>query len=221
MGPEIWVLEKPLHFVGTRMTVVRLPDGSLWVHSPVNMNEEDYAELEGLGEVRYIVSPNNFHHFYLKAFCDRYPKAELWAVPQLEKQKKTKGLPTPHLLEPGKRYPWSSAIETVVVDAGKLYSEAVFFHGESRTLILTDLAINLKDALKEAPMKWRYLGKLVGVYDTFGPSRLLKLVMRKRENVRASRDEILRWDVDKVVVSHGEVLIPAGRETVEQAFSWL
>ena len=39
LAEDLWVEARPLRFfgveMGTRMTVVRLADGGLWVHSPV------------------------------------------------------------------------------------------------------------------------------------------------------------------------------------------
>ncbi len=56
----IWVKEYPIHFFGmdirARVTVVRLSDGTLWVHSPCEMDAETQATLNGLGEVRCILA---------------------------------------------------------------------------------------------------------------------------------------------------------------------
>ena len=46
---------------GGRMAVLRLSDGSIWVHSPVSLDDELADALAGLGEVKHIVTPN-FEH---------------------------------------------------------------------------------------------------------------------------------------------------------------
>lgn len=43
------------------MAVVKLSDGSLWVHSPVGLDEPLRHALEEIGPVAHIVSPN-FEH---------------------------------------------------------------------------------------------------------------------------------------------------------------
>ena len=43
------------------MAVLRLSDGSIWVHSPVSLNNDLAAALAELGEVKHIVSPNYEH----------------------------------------------------------------------------------------------------------------------------------------------------------------
>lgn len=61
----VWGAERPFVWnsidVGGRMAVVRLADGSLWVHSPVQWGPELARQLEALGPVKHIVSPN-FEH---------------------------------------------------------------------------------------------------------------------------------------------------------------
>ena len=50
IGDEIWVFDRPLSVIGlkigTRMTVSRLEDGSLFLHSPVEIDKDTRAELE-------------------------------------------------------------------------------------------------------------------------------------------------------------------------------
>ncbi len=46
------------------MAVLRLSDGSLWVHSPVNLDDDLAAALAELGEVKHIVTPNYEHTKY-------------------------------------------------------------------------------------------------------------------------------------------------------------
>ena len=45
-----------------RGAVVKLSDGSLWVHSPVNLDPELKAAMDALGPVKHIVTPNFEHN---------------------------------------------------------------------------------------------------------------------------------------------------------------
>lgn len=58
-GPEIsyrlWGLTLPCP---TRMTIIRLPDGELWVHSQVACMPDLVAAVEALGPVAAIIAPN-------------------------------------------------------------------------------------------------------------------------------------------------------------------
>ena len=69
-GPSLYLADGPtVPFFGfpypTRMAVARLSDGSAWVWSPVALTEELANELQAIGPVRYIVSPNKLHHLFL------------------------------------------------------------------------------------------------------------------------------------------------------------
>ncbi|WP_104976925.1 DUF4336 domain-containing protein [Sorangium cellulosum] len=76
---SIWVTERPIWFGGVRRrartTVVRLSGDSLWVHSPCTPTDDVCAALDTLGEVRWIVVPNRFHHLQTPATAARYPDA--------------------------------------------------------------------------------------------------------------------------------------------------
>ena len=63
IGDEIWVTERPLVVfglldIGTRMTVIRLADGGLFLHSPVPADAATRAAVDALGPVRCVVAPN-------------------------------------------------------------------------------------------------------------------------------------------------------------------
>ena len=58
----------------TRMTVVRLADGSLWLHSPIAPDDGLCAELEALGKIRHLVSPNYLHYAHIATWQARYPR---------------------------------------------------------------------------------------------------------------------------------------------------
>lgn len=49
---------------GGRMAVLRLSDGSIWVHSPVELDDALADALRELGDVKHIVSPNYEHTKY-------------------------------------------------------------------------------------------------------------------------------------------------------------
>ena len=45
--------------------VVRLPDGRLFLHSPIAPSDDLAREVEALGPVAYLVAPNKFHHLFV------------------------------------------------------------------------------------------------------------------------------------------------------------
>ena len=67
---NIWIVDGPnVRDMGfmftTRMTVVRLCDGSLWVDSPVTVPSETLSRITELGPVRYLVAATPRHDWRL------------------------------------------------------------------------------------------------------------------------------------------------------------
>ena len=76
----------------TRMTVVKLKDGKLWIHSPIAPNEELFTELDALGRVAYLISPNKIHYAYIADWKKRYPHAQTWSSPGVEERAKSQNV---------------------------------------------------------------------------------------------------------------------------------
>lgn len=82
-GPEIWAADGSEADVAgfrypTRMVVIRLTGGSLFVWSPVALSARLREEVEALGEVHYLVAPNSLHHLFLSEWRQTYPQARLY-----------------------------------------------------------------------------------------------------------------------------------------------
>ena len=84
IGEHIWIEEYPFEFIGVvlgrRMTVIRLTDGSLFLHFPGEMTDDRKQCLESLGRVGYIVAPARFHDLFLDEAIESFPSSELHAI---------------------------------------------------------------------------------------------------------------------------------------------
>src|SRR5690348_1719072 len=92
-APEIWIADGPVtSFHGfaysTRMAVVRLSDGKLFVWSPVALSESLRASVDALGPVCHLVSPNALHHLFLEEWKNAFPAARVYATPRLRRKRK-------------------------------------------------------------------------------------------------------------------------------------
>lgn len=220
LGPDLWVAERRQSFygleVGTRMSVIRLADGSLLLHSPVSLDPGLRRELDALGPVRYAVAPNRVHHLYAGHVAQAYPGARLWVAPGLER--KRPDLVYEGVLGDEAPEPWRGQVDQVFQRGRPFENEVVFFHRASRTLILCDIAFNFRES---AHWLTKFLMRLVRSYGYFGPSKLDSLLIRDRAAARASLEKILAWDFDGVVVAHGDVVEHSGREALRQGYAWL
>jgi len=57
----------------TRMTVIRLQNGGLWVHSPTKPNDNLLLEIKRLGEVKHLIAPNVLHYSYIDEWHQLFP----------------------------------------------------------------------------------------------------------------------------------------------------
>jgi hypothetical protein len=165
--------------VGCRCTVIELPSSSssnqeekpdLWVHSPVGLDGPLQKALEGLGNVKYVVSPNYEHVKFAPQWSTAFSGAEMWGCPGLAERMPTvdwKGEIPQHCRPPGyygggeaaknqendallSLIPWdTNVLQPLHVDVevnpftGKpFFNEVVYFHHPSKTLITTDLYWN-------------------------------------------------------------------------------
>jgi len=218
--PDLHTLHRPQRFlgleVGTRMTVVRLADGSLLLHSPARLDAALRRELDALGPVRYAVAPNRVHHLHAGEVTQAYPEARLWIGPGLERKRPD----LVHVGILGDEAPpeWRGQLDQVFFRGRPYENEVVFFHRASRTLLLCDLAFNFRAGTHWAT---RLLMQAIRSYDRFGPSRLDPFLIRDRAAARASLERILAFDFDRVVVSHGDVLEHGGRAALRAGYAWL
>jgi len=220
LAPDLWVAERPLPLVvgdiGARMTVIRLRDGGLWLHSPVRLDAATHAALEALGPVRAVIAPSKVHHLFVGDYTAAYPEAEVHAAPGLGE--KRRDLRIDGVLGDAPSAAWRGEIAQHRFRGAPAIEEVVFFHPASRTLLLTDLAFNVP-ADRTAGARLFY--RVVGAAGRFGPHRLVRFMIRDRAAARTSVDTILRWEFERVIVSHGDVLERGGRERFAAAFGFL
>ncbi|HBC57640.1 MAG TPA: hypothetical protein DCZ03_10795 [Gammaproteobacteria bacterium] len=203
---EIWVCRRPFKTLGVdisgQMTIVRLKDGRLWLHSPVELDDEICAELDLLGPVAYAIAPNSFHHLFLGTVFERYPKAVLYGTRNLFE--KRRDLPSLQFLDDLGPFPWGEDIRQVRMRGNSIMDEVVFYHKLSRTLILTDLFFNIHHH-DHWPLK--LFGKLMGSSGQLSSSRLFRLMIRDKKKFQQSVTTVLRWEIDQILVTHNENLL--------------
>lgn len=215
---DIWTDTREAKFwgveTGSRMTVVRLGDGGLFVHSPVAIDAQTRREVDALGEVRAVVAPSVFHHLHVRAWMDAYPDALFAACPGLEW--KRPDLAFSCVLGDPPHEIWARDLAQVYFSARR-ENEVVFFHERSRTMICADALLNLST---HAGRSTRAIARLMG-NTAPGVGWVEPLMIRDRSLARRQADRILEWDFDKVVLGHGASLERGGRLAMRHAYGWL
>ena len=223
VASDIWIAEGPrVPFLGmsleTRMTIIRLLDGSIWLHSPIALTAHLARAIDSLGPVSALVAPNKFHHLFLKDWSDAYPSARVYAPPGL-RQKRPDIRFDADLGDAPSRL-WDETIEHVIVSGSRAFEEVVFLHTTSRTVVLTDLIVNVR--MDTQPIFGRLVGLLDGVAFPDGATpRLYRLSMSDRHAGRLAVEKIIGWRPKKVIISHGEWFRADGEQELRSRFAWL
>ncbi len=220
LDEELWVEDRPLRLlgieVGARMTVVRLEDGGLFLHSPVALDADLRSDLDALGPVRCVVAPNMLHHLFVAPYRDVYPSARFYAAPGLREKRGDLSFDVDLSDEPPPE--WRGEIDQQILHGIPRANEVVFLHRASRTLILTDSAFNVFEV--ESLLSQLFF-RLVGVHRRFGPSKIFRRLVRDPAAARRAIDAVLCWDFERVIVSHGIVLQRGGHRLLRAAWAWL
>ena len=220
LADGVWIESAPVQFLGMRltstMTVLRLSDADLLVHSPIELNAERRAQVEALGRVTHLYAPNLFHHLHLGEWIAAFPSARVHAPEDLEKKRPDLRRDRIHRVSPEPAF--AGVVDELRVDGFRL-GETVLFHRTSRTLVLADLVHNVG----RPEHAWtKFYTRTMGFYDKVALSRVIRwTAFSERAAARRSVDAILSLPFERVVVGHGPPLAAEGRDAIASAYSWL
>jgi len=205
IAPGIWHAQRGMTAAGipmtSRMTVIQLADGSLWLHSPIQLDDALRAELDALGPVRCIVAPNKTHHLFAKKCLAMYPQATLFGAPGLSGKRADLAPMTPL---PATAPPqWAGQIDEVFIAGVPVVNETVFFHRASGSAIFTDVV-----QLWRGPLNWKaaLYAHLTGVRNRFAVPRTVRFMVKDKAAFRASAQKVLAWPIKRVLVAHNSVI---------------
>jgi len=224
----MWIIDSgPLRIMGmplpVRMTVIRLGNGDLWLHSPTRYNQRLHGELERHGRIRHLVASNQAHWMFVRDWQQRCPHIVTWAAPGLREraQVKKSGLRIDRDLGEVSPPEWADEMEHAVLPGGAGFREVDFFHVPSRTLVLTDLVVNMEPEKMPAPM--RLFARVTGVIAPDGKApAYLRLIIRTkgREAVEAAA-RLVAFAPERVIFSHGCWFERDGTAALQRSLRWL
>ncbi len=224
----IWIVDgAPKRVAGVsvpvRMTVVRLTDGGLWLHSPTRFDAGLLRALESLGPVRHLVAPSFGHWTYLARWQQHCPEATAWAPPELRKRPQVKASKVrfDRDLEEDAPGAWAADLRQAVIPGAFGFCEVAFFHIASRTLVLTDLILAIET--DRAPLPTRIYARLSGTRAPDGgtPRYLRLIVRRRRKEAATAARRMIGWAPERVIFAHGRWYASAATERLRKALAWL
>lgn len=98
--------------------------------------------------------------------------------------------------------------------------EVVFFHKESSTLILTDLIENIE--VNKIQFFYQLLFKIGdNQYPKVRTPRDLRSSFIFKKKAIESYNIIENWKPEKIIFSHGRIILENGSDKLKEAFFWL
>jgi Domain of unknown function (DUF4336) len=224
-GENIWIVDGPkVRDMGilftTRMVIIKLQDGSLWIDSPVPVSFETLLQISNLGSIRYLIAATQRHVWRLESWHNLFPQAQLWVTETTPFTLKKGILSYTGILRDTPEQGWVNDLDQLLFMGSPFLKEVLFFHTSSHTLILDDL-IQIHVLEKNQPFSNALL-KLEGVTSPAGGVALdIRLAFTNRKLARLSLQKILSWDFDKLIIGHGNCIEKDAKEYVAKSFSWL
>jgi hypothetical protein len=222
-GPSLYIVDGPtVSFFGfpypTRMALAQLSTDCVWVWSPVALTQELAKEVEALGPVRYIVSPNKIHHLFLQQWIDRWPDARVYAPPGLARRKPAIRFYAELTDEPNPE--WADDIDQVIFRGSFVMEEVAFFHRPSRTALIADM---IQRHAESTLSGWKgMLMRLDGLAGERGSApREWRATFLRRRVARAAREKVLSWNAERLLIAHGECAQSGANEIIRRALSWI
>jgi hypothetical protein len=216
----IWVEIGPARILGMRltttMTILRLHDGSLLVHSPLALTAERRAAVEALGPVAHLYAPSRYHDARIGEWAVAFPSARLHAPSGLVKERTD--LRIDRVIGAMPEPAFQGVVDELLIQGFRLEETVLIYH-PARTLVVADLVHNVG-----RPQDWwtKFYTRLMGFYDNVALSRMIRwTAFYDRAAARRSIDELLTRSFDRLIVGHGTPLTAGGREAIAKAFTWL
>jgi hypothetical protein len=218
--PGVWLVTGGLPFpIKRAMTIVKLPDGSLLLHSVIAMNDAGMAKLDALGKPSVMIIPHGGHRLDPTFYKARYPEIRVVA-PAAARAKIEEVIKIDATSE--------EALPPLGV---RLHSVDGYKHGElgyeldtpgGKLLILSDVVGN------HDPVPglggWIMAALTGGIKGrTLGVPRIVKRVILADKNAaRASLEKLAEIpDVKALTIAHGRPLTDGVSAALKQAASTL
>lgn len=226
IAEDIWIVDSgPIESLGltlpVRMTIVRLGNGDLLLHSPTRYSPELARAVGELGTIRHLVAPNVAHWTFIADWQRAFPATVMWAAPGLAEraQVRASGLRIDRELADAAPAEWADMLQQGVVAGAAGFSEVWFFHRPSRTLIVVDLIENLEP--DKLPPVSRWLMRAAAATDGTTARYLRVPVRLGGAPARAAVRDMIALKPERVVFAHGTIFDRDGVARLARAFDWM
>ena len=205
LDKNLWTLEGtlPHHMPLPRtMTVFRMQDGGLWIHSAIALRDDIRAKLESFGPPKVLVVPSTMHRLDAPVYKALYPGIKV-VCPAAARSKVEDVVPVDDTCENAFR---NSEVIAHTMPGAKpieLAYELPLSTG-AKALVFNDLLVNVKSAKGVFGGLLKLIGR-IGTFRSPPSNKLLLLDDRKKFHFWLEKQS-KRSDVKVVTFGHGSAV---------------
>lgn len=208
---DLWLLRYPLSLLGTQIgrnvTLIRMRSGEIVIHSTAPFTASEVELIRALGHPAMLVDATLFHDTFAEQGRAAFPEVP-YAAPD--------GFVGRTTAISSLAANWPDDFGVLELAGMPKVREHAVLHRPSRTMIVADLVFNFgPTATVWTRNFFRWAG---GVREFPGMTRLFRSFIRDRDAFRASVEQLLAWDFDRLIVAHGDVVETNAKVALSRAF---
>ncbi|KAI0777379.1 hypothetical protein BD413DRAFT_516180 [Trametes elegans] len=215
VAPNVWTFSRPMTLrgmfpVGGRSTAIKLEAGGVWILASTPLTNETKEKLADLGDVKYIVAGNAFHHLFLKQYKDAYPVATSIGPEDLNAKKASEGWQLDAVFSvnaPNAKYGFEDDIEHCYF-SGFANKDIAFYHKASKTVIAADLLMNIPPTEQYSRSSLSSKSILLRGLKPHGWLLSWFIWLKEQDKLAMCRDakKVYEWDFVRYIPCHGDVI---------------
>ncbi len=195
IADDVAVLQYPLRALGINfgrnVTLLRLADGRVVIHSTAPFTAADVEAITGFGKPSWLVEATRLH--------DTFARPARAALPDLPYLAPGDAGTRPLIPSPPE---WAGEVEVLRIAGLRSIEEHAFYHRRSRTLVVADLVFQFPPGTRGwARFFVRHIMRLPHLR---GVSVFFRLAVRDRSKFESSMRTLLDWDFTRIVLAHRE-----------------
>jgi hypothetical protein len=213
VSDEVVLISFPWRTLGIdfrrNVTLLRLSDGRVVIHSTARFTAEDIAAIRRFGEPAWLVEATLMHDTFAKE-----GRAALPDLPYLAPDgfAKVSGISTGSLWPPPSD--WTGEVDVLRID-GMRMNEHALFHRCSRTLVVADLFFSLPAGTRGWP--GFFAQHFMRLPRLFGISAFFRFMISDRPAFERSVNALMELDFEKMIVAHWEPFETDAKPAVDRA----
>jgi hypothetical protein len=214
LAEDVAILQYPLGAFGIdfkrTVTLLRLHDGRLIIHSTAPFTREDVIAIERFGKPGWLIEATRFHDTYARQGRAAFPTLPYLAPAASNQPGSSATLP---LIPPPDD--WRDEVELLKLEGLRWQNEHAFYHRLSRTLVLADLLFHFSSEMAGWPRF--FVRQVMRLPQLVGLSVFFRMMIADQRAFSRSARRLLEWDFQEIVVAHAEPIREDARGILEKA----